>query len=102
MIVTAGSSLDQGDVYAGADQQSLPSALLSRLKAGDKLVNGDVVADLYRVEGGGLRFMWALLAIIVALAVIIAIAGTAGDGSVGENLVDTWNSIALWFQGLFK
>src|SRR5699024_9730358 len=58
MIVTAGSSLDQGDVYAGADQQSLPSALLSRLKAGDKLVNGDVVADLYRVEGGGLRFMW--------------------------------------------
>ena len=54
------------------------------------------------MEGGGLRFMWALLAIIVALAVIIAIAGTAGDGSVGENLVDTWNSIALWFQGLFN
>ena len=102
MIVTAGSSLDQGDVYAGADKQSLPSALLSRLKAGDKLVNGDVVADLYRVEGGGLRIMWALLAIIVALAVIIAIAGTAGDGPVSENLIDTWNSIALWFQGLFK
>ena len=82
--------------------QSKTCPLLSRLKAGDKLVDGDVVADLYRVEGGGLRFMWALLAIIVALAVIIAIAGTAGDGSVGENLVDTWNSIALWFQGLFN
>lgn len=102
MIVNVGSRLDQDDVYGGADQRGLPSALLSRLKAGDKLVDGDVVADLYRVEGGGLRFMWALLAIIVALAVIIAIAGTAGDGSVGENLVDTWNSIALWFQGLFN
>lgn len=101
MIVNVGSRLDQDDVYGGADQRGLPSALLSRLKAGDKLVDGDVVADLYRVEGG-LRFMWALLAIIVALAVIIAIAGTAGDGSVGENLVDTWNSIALWFQGLFN
>ncbi|MFD8879335.1 thiamine pyrophosphokinase [Corynebacterium xerosis] len=102
MIVNVGSRLDQDDVYGGADQRGLPSALLSRLKAGDKLVDGDVVADLYRVEGGGLRLMWALLAIIVALAVIIAIAGTAGDGSVGENLVDTWNSIALWFQGLFN
>lgn len=102
MIVTAGSSLDQGDVYGGADQAGLPSALLSRLKAGDKLVDGKLVADLYRIEGGGVRVMWALLAIIVALAVIIAIAGTAGDGSVTQNLIDTWNSIALWFQGLFK
>ncbi|WP_295624524.1 putative cytokinetic ring protein SteA [uncultured Corynebacterium sp.] len=102
MIVNVGSPLDLDDVYGTADRQGLPSALLSRLKAGRTLVDGRVVADLYKVSGRGFGIAWAILAIFIALAVIIAIAGTAGDGSVGENLVDTWNSIALWFQGLFN
>ena len=65
-------------------------------------MDGRLVADLYRVSGTGFGVAWAILAIFVALAVIVAIAGTQGDGSVTENLVDTWNSIALWFQGLFN
>lgn len=102
MIVNVGSPLDLDTVYGGADQRGLPSALLSRLKAGRKLVDGRLVADLYRVSGRGFGVAWAILAVFIALAVIVAIAGTSGDGSVGQNLIDTWNSIALWFQGLFK
>ena len=66
------------------------------------MVDGRLVADLFRVSGTGFGVAWAILAIFIALAVIVAIAGTQGDGSVGENLVDTWNSIAMWFQGLFN
>jgi len=102
MIVNVGSTLELDDVYGGDNQTGLPSAMLSRLKAGRKLVDGRLVADLYRVSGTGFGVAWAILAIFVALAVIVAIAGTQGDGSVTENLVDTWNSIALWFQGLFN
>ena len=80
----------------------MPSALLSRLKVGEKLVDGRMVADLYQVNSRGFGVAWAILAIFVAVAVIFAIAGTSGDGTVSENLIDTWNSIALWFQGLFK
>lgn len=102
MIVNVGAPLDLDDVYGSPDQKHIPSALLSRLKAGRKLVDGELVADLYQVSGRGFGIAWAILAIFVALAVIIAIAGTSGDGSVSENLINTWNSIALWFQGLFK
>lgn len=102
MVVTVGESQSLDLIYTDADQRGVPSALLSRLKVGERLVDGKLVAQLYQVSGRGFSVAWAILAIIVALAVIIAIAGTAGDGSVGQNLIDTWNSIALWFQGLFK
>ncbi|MDO5730097.1 putative cytokinetic ring protein SteA [Corynebacterium sphenisci] len=102
MIVAVGAPLDVEAVFAAADAPGTPSALLSRLKAGPRLVDGEVVADLYRVDGTGFGVAWAVLAVLIAVAVILAIAGTNGDGSVTENLIDTWNSIALWFQGLFR
>lgn len=102
MVVSVGASQSLDSIYHEADQRGVPSALLSRLKVGDKLVDGRLVADLYQVNGRGFGIAWAILAIFVALAVIFAIAGTSGDGTVAENLIDTWNSIALWFQGLFK
>lgn len=102
MIVNVGSPLELDDVYGGETQAGLPSALLSRLKAGSRLVDGRLVADLYRVSGAGFGIAWAILAVFIAAAVIIAIAGATGDGSVSENLIDTWNSFALWVQGLFK
>ncbi|WP_448850682.1 putative cytokinetic ring protein SteA [Corynebacterium sp. 335C] len=100
MIVLVGQPLNLDSLYRAADRPGAPSALLSRLKAGEKLVDGAVVADLYKVSGTGFGVAWAILGVLVALAVILIIAGTAGDGSVTENLVDTWNSIALWFQDL--
>ncbi len=102
MVVSVGAPHSLDSIYHEADQRGVPSALLSRLKVGDRLVDGKLVADLYQINGRGFGIAWAILAIFVALAVIFAIAGTSGDGSVAENLIDTWNSIALWFQGLFK
>ena len=49
-----------------------------------------------------LGWLWALLGILVALAVVALIAGTSGDGSFVDNMIDTWNNIALTVQGLFK
>lgn len=100
MIVLAGQPLNLDSLFRDADRPGAPSALLSRLKAGERLVDGSVVADLYKVSGTGFGVAWAILGILVAVAVILVIAGMSGDGTVTENLVDTWNSIALWFQDL--
>ncbi|MDU0477628.1 putative cytokinetic ring protein SteA [Staphylococcus chromogenes] len=102
LVVSAGSSLALGDIFRGG-HDATPSALLTRSKLGGKLVDGKAISDLYTVRtGSSLSWLWALLGVLVALAVIIGIAGTAGDGSFVNNLIDTWNNIALSFQNLFK
>lgn len=101
-IVAAGSKLDLDEIFAGATYAT-PSALLTRTKLGGKLIDGDTVADLYTVQrSGGSGWLWAILGILVAIAVIVAIAGLSGNGAFVDNLIDTWNNIALAFQGLFK
>ena len=85
------------------DPEATPSALLSRMKVGGKLVDARTVAHLYSVRTPAtVSWLWAALGIIVALAVIILIAGTAGDGSFVDNLIDTWNNVALSVQGWFR
>ncbi|QGU01926.1 hypothetical protein CKALI_05275 [Corynebacterium kalinowskii] len=102
-IVAAGSKLDLSEIFAGASYAT-PSALLTRTKLGSKLIDGDTVANLYTVNrsGGASGWIWALLGILVAIAVILAIAGLSGNGAFVDNLIDTWNNIAVEFQGLFK
>lgn len=102
MIVLAGDRFDLDDLFEHAEKPDTPSTLLARLKAGNKLVDARMIAELYEVKSSGFGVAWAILGIFVLLAAIILIAGMNGDGSVMENLIDTWNSIALWFQGLFK
>ncbi|NLZ56867.1 MAG: thiamine pyrophosphokinase [Corynebacterium sp.] len=102
MIVNVGAPLDLDAVFAGASTAE-PASLLTRAKVGTKLVDADVISNLYTVRSSGsLAWLWALLGILVAVAVIIAIAGTAGDGSFTDNLIDTWNSFALTVQGWFN
>lgn len=101
-IVAAGSKLDLSEIFAGGSYAT-PSALLTRTKLGGKLIDADSVADLYTVKStGGGGWIWALLGILVALAVIIAIAGFSGNGAFVDNLIDTWNNIALSFQRMIK
>ena len=102
MIVLAGDRFDLDELFAHSERPETPSTLLARLKAGNKLVDAKMIAELYEVKGTGFGVAWAILGIFVLIAAIILIAGMNGDGNVMENLVDTWNSIALWFQGLFK
>lgn len=102
MIINAGPVLDLDAMFANAPQAN-PAALLTRAKLGRKLVDANVIANLYTVRSGaGLAWLWALLGLLVALAVIVLIVGTGGDGNFVDNLIDTWNNIALKFQGWFQ
>ena len=102
MIVNAGSPFDLDDVFAN-EARATPAALLVRSKLGPKLVDANVIAALYNVGGGrGTAWLWAVLGVLVALAAIVLVIGLAGPESFTDNLIDTWNSIALTFQGWFR
>ncbi|AIT61026.1 putative cytokinetic ring protein SteA [Corynebacterium doosanense] len=104
LIVNAGAPLNLTDVFADTDRAT-PGSVLTRLKLGERLVDAAAVTNLYTVNrtgGASLAWLWALLGILVALATIVLVVGLGGDSSFTQNLVDAWNSLALWFQGLFR
>ena len=102
LIVNAGSRFDLNGVFADAEGAT-PSALLTRTKVGPKLVDATAISDLYNVGSGrGLAWLWAILGLLVAVAAIILVVGLSGPGSFTDNLIDTWNSIALTVQGWFQ
>jgi uncharacterized membrane-anchored protein len=101
MVVNLGPTVDLERVFDTAQADSAPSALLSRLKVGGKLVDSSSVAELYRVSRSGGGWLWAVLGVIVALVVIVLIAGLSGPDGFVDNLVDSWNNIALRVQDLF-
>lgn len=101
LIVNVGAPFDLDAVFAERPEAT-PSAMLTRMKVNRKLVEASNIIDLYTVRGGtGLGWMWAILALLIAAAVFVLIAGSYGDGNFMENFTTTWNNIALWFQGLF-
>ena len=101
MIVQVGDSLDLDDIFA-AEAQATPAAMLTRLKAGSRLVDSSAIINLYTVKSGSsLTWLWAVLGILVALAAVVLIVGLGGEGTFTDNLIDTWNNIALTFQGWF-
>ena len=93
---------DLDGVFAN-DPEATPTAMLTRAKLGKRLVDASAISDLYTVSSGkGLAWLWAILGILVALAAIVLIVGFSGPGTFTDNLIDTWNSIALTFQGWFQ
>ena len=71
-----------------------PSALLSRMKLGPRLVDASAIATLYNIRSGkNISFLWGVMGVLVALATVIMVAGLAGEGSFMVNVVDTWNNI---------
>ncbi|MDN6274755.1 MAG: SteA C-terminal domain-containing protein, partial [Corynebacterium casei] len=101
LIVQVGDSLDLDDIFA-AKEHATPAAMLTRLKAGNRLVDSSAIINLYTVRtGGSMAWLWAVLGVLVALAVIVLVVGLGGDGTFANNLIDTWNNIALTFQGWF-
>lgn len=102
MIVQVGNAVDLDDVFADRPHAT-PAALLSRVKAGTRVVDADAIINLYTVNrGGGSAWLWAILGFLVALAVIVLVVGLGGDAGFTDNLVDTWNNLALTVQGWFK
>ena len=107
MIVTVGQPVELDRIFADSattagTPATEPAALLARLKAGRKIVDSSVITNLYAVESGaGVAWAWAILGVLVAAAVVILIAGLGGNGNFADNLVDTWNTIALTVRGWF-
>lgn len=101
MVVTLGPVLDLDRIFDTAQSPDTPSAMLSRLRVGGRLVDSTAVAELYRVSRSGGGWWWALVGVLLAVVVIVLIAGFSGSGNFADNLVDTWNNIALRFQDLF-
>ncbi|RSZ63573.1 thiamine pyrophosphokinase [Corynebacterium hylobatis] len=102
LVVLAGSPFDLNDVFAD-EAGATPAALLTRSKLGPRLVDANAIAGLYHVSGGrSMAWLWALLGVLVGLAAIVLVVGLTGPSSFTDNLVDTWNSIALTFQGWFR
>lgn len=102
MVVNLGPPLDSEALFSNAHDPETPSALLSRLRVGPKLVDSSAVAELYRVSKAVGGWLWALIGILLAILVIVLIAGSSGDAGFVDNLVDSWNNVALGFQNLFK
>ena len=102
MIVNAGSPLDLGMIF-NEEPEATPSALLTRAKVGAKLVDARSVIELYTIRSAGnLGWLWVIFGLLVAVGVIVAIAGTAGDGSFADNLVNTWNNMTGTVRGWFR
>lgn len=99
LIVQVGGSLDLDDMFIAAEHAT-PAAFLARLKAGRALVDADSVISLYTAPSTGLMpWLWALMGILVALAVIILVAGFGGDAGFVENLQSTLHNIAELVKG---
>lgn len=101
-IVTVGDSVDLDRIFAGT-AEATPAAMLTRLKAGDRIVDSRVIENLYEKSssGAGIAWAWAILGLLVAVATVILIVGLVGNGSFVDNLVDTWNNFALTVQSWF-
>lgn len=102
MIVHLGETIDLDNVFAHSQEEETPSAIMTRLRIADKLVDSTTVAEFYRVSSSGGGWLWAIIGIILAIAVIVAIAGLSGDSGFVDNLVNSWNSLALNVQEWFK
>lgn len=102
MVVDLGESLDVDLLFQEANSPDMPSTLLSQLRVGPRLVSATAVAELYRVQKSGGGWLWALLGVLVALLTVLLIVGFSGDAGFVQNLIDTWNNVALSVQRQFS
>ncbi|WP_257181756.1 putative cytokinetic ring protein SteA [Corynebacterium cystitidis] len=102
MVVTVGERMDLDAIFAN-HEHAQPASLLTWLKGGGRIVDAAVIENLYNVSSGrGVAWAWAILGILVAVAVVILVVGLGGDDTFTNNLINTWNSIALMVQSWFN
>jgi uncharacterized membrane-anchored protein len=96
LIVTAGQSANIREFFDRNRAQSNPSAFLTRLKVGEKLVDAKAVATLYRshISGGAI----ALLVLAVLLAVIAALWVSQSDTAIIDWITNYWQRFSQWLQ----
>ena len=96
LIVTAGQSANIQEFFDRNRAQTNPSAFLTRLKVGEKLVDAKAVATLYRshISGGAI----ALLVLAVLLAVIAALWVSQSDTAIIDWITNYWQRFSQWLH----
>lgn len=96
LIVTVGHSASIEEFFDRSRQQSNPSTFLTRLKVGQKLVDGKAVATLYRnhISGGAI----AMLVLTVLFAIIAALWISQADTVVMDWISQYWNQVLMWVR----
>jgi uncharacterized membrane-anchored protein len=97
LIVTVGHTANIEEFFDRTRQQSNPSTFLTRLKVGEKLVDGKAVATLYRsrISGGAV----AMLVLAMLIAVIVALWVSQTDTVVIEWVQQYWQKVSVLVQG---
>ena len=97
MIVTTGESRGLENAFGSS---SAPSSTMVDTTVASRLVHAEACATLYRSRGAGIGLALIVLAALVAVAVVVLARDSAQDLLVWA--IETWNSFALWVQGLFR
>ncbi|TXG92735.1 thiamine pyrophosphokinase [Rhodococcus rhodnii] len=100
LIVTVGNVFSLDEFFDRAHREDNPSAFLTRLKTGPKLVDAKAVATLYRSRVSGAAI--ALLVLAVLVAVVVALMASNAGVEVIDWLTAAWNSAVEWAQGLVQ
>lgn len=101
-IVTVGDPVDLDGIFADPAAAE-PAALITRLKAGRKLVDSTVIENLYTVNtGGGVAWAWAILGLLIAAATVVVIVGLGGSATFTDNLVNTWDAVVSQVRSWFN
>jgi len=96
MIVVTGEPRGLETAFATS---SAPSSTMVDTAVASRLVHADACATLYRSHGTGIGLALLVLAALVAIAAVVVARDAAQDLLIWA--IETWNSFALWVQGLF-
>ncbi|WP_226437303.1 putative cytokinetic ring protein SteA [Rhodococcus yananensis] len=98
LVVTVGSTVSLDEFFDQGRRDTNPSAVMTRLKVGPKLVDAKAVATLYRsrVSGG----IIALLVFAALIAVIAALVVSNLGGDVATLVGQWWDDLVEWVRGL--
>ena len=99
MIITVGLSATMGEFLDRGRSGSNASTFLTRLQTGGRVVDGRVVADLYRNRISGWVVLLLLLAVVTA-AVAALVVSHAGDGVLAWLQQGATAAVELVRQGL--
>ncbi|MCW4353993.1 putative cytokinetic ring protein SteA [Hoyosella sp. YIM 151337] len=100
LIATVGVSASLNEFFDRDKTESAPSMFLTRLRVGERLVDGRALATLYRSRVSITAIAMFVLALMAAALVVLLIVNGVED-PLGW-AIDTWNRFALWVQGLIQ
>lgn len=100
LIVTVGNAVSLDEFFDRGRRESNPSAFMTRLKVGPKLVDAKAIATLYRSRVSGSAIALLILAALVAVIVALLVSNMGTE--IFDWIADVWNRLTLWVQGLVE